>query len=259
MQEAFRIARTAVRAPCSVDIPRDIQEAKADLKLLPRDLDVERPPRPRSRVVAKAVQLLKESQKPSSTPRRRGHGERHRGVPRLHQGTQIPTVHTLKGLGTLPYNDPALPGHAGMHGFKQSNLAVQECDLLICIGARFDDRATGVLAKFAPNAKVIHMDVDCSEVGKLRQGRGGDLRATSARAQGALVPAPADRGVARGVPEEQAGLRWKYNAPGRRRLRPAMLKELADEADDKTIITCDVGQHQMWVAQHYGFRARSTI
>ena len=107
--------------------------------------------------------------------------------------TQIPTVATLKGLGTMPYNDPLFLGMLGMHGTKQSNLAVQECDLLICVGARFDDRATGVLAKFAPHAKVIHMDVDASEVGKLRKAEAG-LAADIRPALKALsIPLPRSR------------------------------------------------------------------
>ena len=168
--------------------------------------------------------------------------------------TQIPTVHTLKGLGTLPYNDPLFLGMLGMHGFKQSNLAVQDCDLLICIGARFDDRATGVLAKFAPNAKVIHMDVDCSEVGKLRKaeaGISGDIRPAL---KALSFPLPQIAAWREECLKNKQAYAWKYNAPGEGVYVPAMLKELADRADDKTIITCDVGQHQMWVAQHYGFR-----
>jgi len=180
MQEAFHIARSGRPGPVLVDIPRDIQEAEADLKLLPKNLEEQRPPAPSKESIEKAAQLLRDSRKPIVYA---GGGvgmanavEEFRGFIKV---TQIPTVHTLKGLGTLPYNDPLFLGMLGMHGFKQSNLAVQECDLLLCIGARFDDRATGVLAKFAPNAKVIHMDVDASEVGKLRKaeaGIAGDIR-----------------------------------------------------------------------------------
>jgi acetolactate synthase-1/2/3 large subunit len=119
MREAFRIAHRPA-GPCSWTSPRDIQEAEAD-PLLPRGPGGERP-RARTRPVAKAVQLLKASEADRLRGRRRGHGERHRGVPRLHGSDPIPTVHTLKGLGTLPYNDPLFLGMLGMHGFKQSNL-----------------------------------------------------------------------------------------------------------------------------------------
>jgi acetolactate synthase-1/2/3 large subunit len=255
MQEAFRIARSGRPGPVLVDIPRDIQEAEAELKLLPRALEDERPPAPARESIEKAAQLLRDCRKPIVYA---GGGvgmasaiEEFRG---FIKATQIPTVHTLKGLGTLPYNDPLFLGMLGMHGFKQSNLAVQECDLLVCIGARFDDRATGVLSKFAPNAKVIHMDVDASEVGKLRKaeaGIAGDIRPAL---KALSFPLPQIAPWREACLKSKVDYAWKYNAPGEGVYVPAMLKELGDRADDKTIITCDVGQHQMWVAQHYGFR-----
>ena len=255
MSQAFRIARSGRPGPVLVDIPRDVQEAKAELKLLPRNLDEERPAAPAAAEVEKALRLLQESRKPILYV---GGGvgmanavEEFRGMVKA---TQIPVVHTLKGLGTLPYNDPLFLGMLGMHGFKQSNLAVQESDLLICIGARFDDRATGKLAEFAPNAKVIHMDADPSEIGKLRRTEAkiaGDIRPAL---KALTVPLPQIADWREQCLKNKQAYAWKYNAPGEGVYVPAMLKELADKADDKTIISCDVGQHQMWVAQHYGFR-----
>jgi acetolactate synthase-1/2/3 large subunit len=255
MHEAFRIARTGRPGPVLVDIPRDVQEAPAELKLLPRNLDEERPPAPSKESLEKAAELLRACRKPIVYA---GGGvgmanavEEFRG---FIKATKIPVVHTLKGLGTLPFSDELFLGMLGMHGFKQSNLAVQECDLLICIGARFDDRATGVLAKFAPNAKVIHMDVDASEVGKLRKaeaGIAGDIRPAL---KALSFPLPGISEWREECLKNKKAYAWKYNAPGDGVYVPAMLKELGDRADEKTIITCDVGQHQMWVAQHYGFR-----
>ena len=92
--------------------------------------------------------------------------------------TGMPSVATLKGLGGLPTDAPNFLGMLGMHGTRAANTAVDECDLLICVGARFDDRATGKLDTFAPNARVIHVDGDPAEIGKLRRpevGIGGDL------------------------------------------------------------------------------------
>jgi acetolactate synthase-1/2/3 large subunit len=255
MHEAFRIARSGRPGPVLIDIPRDVQEGKADLKLLPRSLEEERPPAPDAAEVEKAVRLLREAKRPIFYV---GGGvgmanavEEFRGMVKA---TQVPVVHTLKGLGTLPYSDPLFLGMLGMHGFKQSNLAVQECDLLVCIGARFDDRATGKLAEFAPKAKVIHMDADPSEIGKLRKAEAriaGDIR-------------PALKALSQPLPEvgpwrEQClkykqGYAWNYDAPGEGVYVPSLLRDLSEKADEKTIISCDVGQHQMWVAQHYGFR-----
>ena len=256
MRDAFRIARSGRPGPVLVDIPRDVQEAEAKhLKLLPRNLDDERPAAALKESVEKAVQLLKESKRPviyaGGGVRMANAVEEFRGFVKA---TRIPVVHTLKGLGTLPYTDEGFLGMLGMHGFKQSNIAVQGCDLLMCIGARFDDRATGKLSEFAANAKVIHMDVDASEIGKLRKtdaGVSGDIRAALKALSFPLPQIDAWRQECLQMKKEYA---WNYNAPTDGVYVPAMLKELADRADDKTIISCDVGQHQMWVAQHYGFR-----
>jgi acetolactate synthase-1/2/3 large subunit len=255
MHEAFRIARSGRPGPVLIDIPRDVQEGKADLKLLPRSLDEERPPAPDAAEVEKAVRLLREAKRPILYV---GGGvgmanavEEFRGMVKA---TQVPVVHTLKGLGTLPYNDPLFLGMLGMHGFKQSNLAVQECDLLVCIGARFDDRATGKLAEFAPKAKVIHMDADPSEIGKLRKAEAriaGDIRpALKALSE----PLPEIGAWRERCLEYKRGYAWNYDAPGEGVYVPSLLRDLSEKADEKTIISCDVGQHQMWVAQHYGFR-----
>ncbi len=255
MRDAFRIARTGRPGPVLVDIPRDVQEGKADLSLLPRNLEEERPPAPSKESIQKAAKLLREARKPILYV---GGGvgmanaiEEFRGFVKA---TQIPVVHTLKGLGTLPATDPLFLGMLGMHGFKQSNLAVQECDLLVCMGARFDDRATGKLAEFAPNAKVIHMDADASEVGKLRRTEAGIVGDIRPALKALTEPLPQVAEWRETCLQYKKDYAWNYEAPGDGVYVPAMLKELGEKADDKTIITCDVGQHQMWVAQHYGFR-----
>jgi acetolactate synthase I/II/III large subunit len=164
----------------------------------------------------------------------------------------IPAVGTLKGLGAIPTDEPNFLGMLGMHGSRAANVAIDNCDLLICIGARFDDRATGKLDSFAPNAKVIHIDGDAAEIGKLRVPEvalPGDIAAIL------------DRLDARPAPSEWASQcqaqkrKWapRYDAPGQGIYAPALLKQLSEAAGDKAIFTCDVGQHQMWVAQHCRF------
>jgi acetolactate synthase-1/2/3 large subunit len=141
----------------------------------------------------------------------------------------------------------------GMHGLKAANLAVQSADLLVCIGARFDDRATGKLSEFAPQAKVIHMDVDSAEVGKMRRpdvGLVGELRH--------VLPALSFPLQIRRWRERCLAYKtkhaWNYDAPTEGVYGPRFLKELSEAADEDVIIACDVGQHQMWVAQHCRFR-----
>jgi acetolactate synthase-1/2/3 large subunit len=141
----------------------------------------------------------------------------------------------------------------GMHGSRAANLAVQESDLLIVVGARFDDRATGKLAEFAPHAKVIHLDADLGEINKLRRadvsvhGRiDNSLNALCA----AISRCDEWRTLCADRVHKHAA---RYDAPGTDIYAPALLKRLSELAPD-AIVACDVGQHQMWVAQHWGFK-----
>src|SRR5205085_5800616 len=149
----------------------------------------------------------------------------------------IPAVATLKGLGGIPTDEPNFLGMLGMHGTRAANTAIDECDLLICVGARFDDRATGKLDTFAPNARVIHIDGDPAEIGKLRRpevGIGGNLT----QVLDLLTAAPADISGWQARCADSA-IRWaaRYDAPGTGIYAPAMLKELSETAGDELIIT----------------------
>jgi acetolactate synthase-1/2/3 large subunit len=164
----------------------------------------------------------------------------------------IPSVATLKGLGAIPTDHPNFLGMLGMHGSRAANVAIDNCDLLICVGARFDDRATGKLDSFATRAKVIHIDGDPAEIGKLRVadvGLAGDVAGILGRLHGG-----GDFDSWAGQCRAQRVM-WapRYDAPGQGIYAPALLKELSEEAGDNAIFTCDVGQHQMWVAQHCRF------
>ena len=164
----------------------------------------------------------------------------------------IPSVATLKGLGAIPTDDPGFLGMLGMHGSRAANVAVDNSDLLICIGARFDDRATGKLDSFAPRAKVIHIDGDPAEIGKLRPvdvRLAGDMRAIVDR----LTAVPEASDWRRRCIAHKAVWAPRYDAPGQGIYAPALLKQLSETAGERAIFTCDVGQHQMWVAQHCRF------
>jgi acetolactate synthase-1/2/3 large subunit len=140
----------------------------------------------------------------------------------------------------------------GMHGTKAANFAVQECDLLIAVGARFDDRVTGKLNTFASQAKVIHMDIDPAEMSKLRQAHvalQGDLNA--------LLPALQQALSIEAWCQYTADLRrehaWRYDHPGDAIYAPLLLKQLSERKPADSVVTTDVGQHQMWAAQHLEF------
>jgi acetolactate synthase I/II/III large subunit len=164
----------------------------------------------------------------------------------------IPSVATLKGLGGIPTGEANFLGMLGMHGTRAANMAIDHCDLLICVGARFDDRATGKLDSFAPRAKVIHIDGDPAEIGKLRVpevGLAGDLTVILDR----LTARPEAAEWAQQCRAQKLMWAPRCDAPGGGVYAPALLKELSEAAGDSAIFTCDVGQHQMWVAQHCRF------
>ncbi|MCH8861736.1 MAG: acetolactate synthase 2 catalytic subunit [Proteobacteria bacterium] len=167
--------------------------------------------------------------------------------------TGIPVVATLKGLGVLPTDHPNFIGMLGMHGRKAANYAVQACDLLIAVGARFDDRVTGKVDTFAPGARVIHMDADAAEISKIRTADLGLSGLLPANLE-AINPGPLDiePWIWR-VDSLKEKHHRSYDAPGDGIYAPRLLRDLSVAAGDSMIMTTDVGQHQMWVAQHCRF------
>ncbi|WP_439837127.1 acetolactate synthase 2 catalytic subunit [Aeromonas enteropelogenes] len=166
--------------------------------------------------------------------------------------TGMPTVTTLKGIGALDPDSPVYLGMLGMHGTKAANYAVQQCDLLLVVGARFDDRVTGKLEEFAPEAKVIHLDVDAAEFGKRRAAEVGitaDLKRVLP-ALGQSLSIEPWRAHCAAMAREYA---FRYDHPGQAIYAPALLKQLSAKLPESSVVACDVGQHQMWVAQHMRF------
>ncbi|WP_337841626.1 acetolactate synthase 2 catalytic subunit [Rheinheimera sp.] len=255
LNQAFELAVSGRPGPVLVDIPKDIQLAEVQLK--PRLVadNVAEPAVTHLPVAAldQARLLIQGAKKPVAYI---GGGVHMAGAEAqlnafLSQ-SPMPSVTTLKGMGTVAANNPYYLGMLGMHGTQAANFAVQQCDLLICLGARFDDRVTGKLAAFAPDAKVIHIDIDPAELHKLRRADCamlGDLRE--------LLPAMsvptycADWLAHCQQLKQQHG--WRYDHPGEQIFAPLMLKQLSDRAPDNAVVCCDVGQHQMWVAQHMSF------
>jgi acetolactate synthase-1/2/3 large subunit len=257
VHEAFRIARSGRPGPVLIDVPKDAANAPFDerhqssvrLTLPPTPV-----PPPDSDALARAVRVLERARRPLlyiGGGVRRAHA-----IPELRalvETTRLPFVSTLMALGSVPTDHPLSLGMLGMHGTKGANYAVQESDLLLCACARFDDRVTGKLADFAPKAEVIHIDIDAAEVGKLR-------RANVALVGDARV---ALRELARPLdniePWRAQCLEWKRQyildpSPRNERVHaPTLLRRLSERVPRDTTFACDVGQHQMWVAQHVRF------
>ncbi|MCS6162082.1 acetolactate synthase 2 catalytic subunit [Shewanella baltica] len=252
LYQAFEIAASGRPGPVLVDIPKDIQIAQLEYRT--PLLAVMNEPQAEISDIDAARALLAEAKQPMLYV---GGGVGMAGaVDQLREFikvTGIPSVATLKGLGSIAHGTPGYLGMLGMHGGKAANLAVQDCDLLIVVGARFDDRVTGRLASFADKAKVIHLDIDAAELGKLRMPEvaiAGDLRQ--------ILPALA---MSMNITPWQAEVehlslkhQWDYQHPGSLIYAPALLRRLANKLPEDSVVCCDVGQHQMWVAQHMWFR-----
>jgi acetolactate synthase-1/2/3 large subunit len=251
MAEAFAIAQSGRPGPVLIDIPKDIQLAVGEFTahLMPVEAETDHP----DQELQQARALLAQAKKPILYV---GGGVGMAGAVEALRAfakeTGIPCVATLKGLGTPDEQDPCYLGMLGMHGTKAANYAVQQCDLLIAVGARFDDRVTGKLNTFAPEASVIHMDIDPAELNKLRQAHvalRGDLNK--------MLPdlyQPVEIAAWRQhVQQLKAENGWRYDHPGEAIFAPLFLKQLSDRKPASAVVTTDVGQHQMWAAQHMSF------
>lgn len=241
MAEAFEVANAGRPGPVLVDIPKDIQLTSGELEPWFTTVDNE----------ATFPQADAEQAKKPMLYVGGGVGMA-QAVPALRKFiavTQMPVTCTLKGLGAVEADYPYYLGMLGMHGTKAANFAVQECDLLIAVGARFDDRVTGKLNTFAPNASVIHMDIDPAEMNKLRQAHvalQGDLNSLLSALQQPLKIDAWRQSCA----ELRAEHAWRYDHPGETIYAPLLLKQLSERKPADSVVTTDVGQHQMWSAQH---------
>jgi acetolactate synthase-1/2/3 large subunit len=140
-----------------------------------------------------------------------------------------------------------------MHGNGAANHAVQNCDLLMVVGARFDDRATGHLAQFAPSARVIHIDIDAAEISKLRKADVAIVSELAPALDGIRPEHKANAGWRAQCAGWTREFAWRYDAPAKGIYAPKLLRDLSRVQPAGMITTCDVGQHQMWVAQHCSF------
>jgi acetolactate synthase-1/2/3 large subunit len=241
---AFRIATSGRQGPVHIDLPKDVTLAECPEGPLP---ELRRGPGFDGAGLDAAARLLAEARRPVVYA---GGGIHQAGAVRefraLARKLQAPVVCTLKGLGALSTGDPLLLGMMGMHGSRRANRALRDCDLLLAVGARFDDRATGKLAEFCPAAKVIHLDIDFAEMGK--------LRAPDASIAGSLresLPALAEVST--------PGRYWSPEPPEPAPEWPldsACPRDLL-QAVTADVVTTDVGQHQMWAAQFLRFDDRT--
>jgi acetolactate synthase-1/2/3 large subunit len=254
IDEAFHIAVSGRPGPVLIDIPKDVQLAPVD-PVWPAsvDPDVDRPlPAPDPAALAQAAGWVAGARRPVLMV---GGGAQtaYREVLALAEGTGLPVITTLNGLGAFPGGHPQWLGMPGMHGTVAANRALIECDLILAIGLRFDDRVTGKVNRFAPNARVIHVDIDRAEISKLVFAHCGIVSdsATAARALLDLAPRPA-------IGEWWTTLddiRRKHPDTARPTAAPLSTPEVIQAVHRATggecIVTTEVGQHQMYAARYF--------
>jgi acetolactate synthase I/II/III large subunit len=275
--EAFHIATTGRPGPVLIDVPKDVQQATGPWSWPPvMDLPgYQVPGPPNLAAIRAAAALLLQARRPVLYV---GGGvvksDSHADLLRLAELSKAPVTTTLMARGAFPDSHPLSLGMPGMHGTYPAVAALQEADLVVALGARFDDRVTGKLSDFAPRARIVHADIDPAEIGKNRAPDVaviGDLRftmaaladtvaaAVSADAAQASTPATADWLAVLDGWKRQFPLRYTQDSAGP--LKPQYVTErLSALTGGEAIIVAGVGQHQMHAAQHYAFtKPRSWI
>ena len=273
MKKAFYIARTGRPGPVVVDLPKDVQVAQCEF-VYPETVEI-RGYKPtvegHPKQVDKAVAMIMGAKKPviyvgggvilaNAAPE----------LTALAKRLGIPVTQTLNGLGSFPEDDALSLGMLGMHGHYSANMAVSHCDVLIAVAARFDDRVTGKIASFAPFAKIVHIDVDPTSIKKnvrVDLPIVGDVREVLLR----MLKVTEDREAeitayrettAPWIAEIEG---WKVKHPmtyvqNTSTIKPQyVIQRLRALSDPDAIVATDVGQHQMWVAQFFGFTRPRTL
>lgn len=258
---AFEIACSGRPGPVHIDIPKDVQVNEAEFEYPTHRLYNYELPKPSMERLKKAAEMLMNSDKPIIMV---GGGAIFSGaseeILRLAELLQAPVVTTLMGKGIIPETHPLCLGMLGMHGSRITNLAVQECDLLLAVGVRFDDRATGKVQNFAPKAKIVQIDIDASEIGKnVRCDLSiiGDAKQSLKGIIDCLIKSFTKK---KSVWKERLEELRKENPPvyfDEKSIPikpPVVIKTLMKLLNDDDIITTEVGQCQMWAAIYYKVR-----
>ena len=254
---AFRIAASGRPGPVLIDIPKDVQTEIIEIGAWPEPGAVQSAAPADASLIEQAAVMINAAERPILYL---GGGVVHSGAAdlavNLAQKANLPTVMTLMALGAMPVDHPLSLGMLGMHGARSTNLALDECDLLIAVGARFDDRATGKVTQFCRNARIIHIDIDPAELDKIKTAHIG-ITADVRDALQQLLPAIAENGRKIWVDRINAlQAQFPFQMPDADQALShfGLIRTVAACLDNEAIIATDVGQHQMWVAQGYPLR-----
>ncbi len=259
LREAFLIAKSGRPGPVLVDIPKDVQVAKYDFEPQPVAAKIN-PPKVENDLIAQAAEMIAEAKKPyiyvGGGAAGLGLGE---DIVAFAQKIDAAIGCSFMGLSAVPQANETFLGMQGMHGHFASSMAQNEADLILAVGVRFSDRATGNLAKFAKNSKIIQLDPDCAEVNKnvrVNLGIVGDVEDAFKRIAAACSESKKPEWIAqvRALKAEEESISEEIAAAAKAPLTPKMVFDIINELKPaKTITATDVGQHQMWAAQYSTF------
>jgi acetolactate synthase-1/2/3 large subunit len=253
-REAFYIARSGRPGPVLIDLPRDVTVGELDFVYPEVNLPGYKPStKVHQMQIKKAAKALMEAERPVIYA---GGGIKfagaHRELFELAVKLNAPVTTTLMGVGTFPEDHPLSMGMLGMHGTKYANYAIQESDLILAVGARFDDRVTGKIASFAPRAKIIHMDVDPAEIGKnvrVDIPVVGDAKNALAALAKEVQSKPSSAWNEK-IDQWKKEFPLRY-VPDENIIKPQFVVEKLCELAPEAIIVTEVGQNQMWAAQFF--------
>ena len=265
IKQAFYIANTGRPGPVVIDVPKDVTAAKTEY-FYPRTVSM-RSYNPtvkgHSGQIKKAAKLLLEAKRPiiytGGGVTTAGGEEQLCELVRL---LKYPCTNTLMGLGCFPATDPLFIGMLGMHGTYEANMAMHDCDVMLAVGARFDDRITGDLAKFSPYAKIIHVDIDPASIGKNVTveipivGDAKQILSGLVKAVQKLDVKSKEKDIApwwKQINSWQSFDSFNYDRNSDKIKPQYVLEKLYEVTKGDAFVTSDVGQHQMWAAQHYRF------
>ncbi|MGE4553039.1 MAG: biosynthetic-type acetolactate synthase large subunit [Desulfovibrionaceae bacterium] len=274
LRQAFYLARSGRPGPVLVDLPKNVQQAKCDFHF-PDDEEIKLRSynpnvKPHAMQVRKVVELLKKAKRPIIYS---GGGvvlsKAHKELTWLARQAHIPVTSTLMGLGAMPGDDPLFLGMLGMHGTYVANMAINNCDLMLAVGARFDDRVTGKISTFAPHATIVHVDIDPTTIQKnvaVQVPIVADCKSalTALKKELATTLEAFDWAADHKPWLEQVG-QWAHEHPLTYHddggdIKPQyVVEQIYELTKGDAIIATEVGQNQMWAAQFYKFKRPNTL
>jgi len=260
--EAFRYAECGRPGPVVIDIPKNLQSEMYEFEGFPKLEDIDEYVEPVNiHFLKEAAEYINSSKKPvlyigGGIPIAQGEEL----IRKLSEKSNIPVATTLMGLGSFPLDNPLYLGMLGMHGARYTNILLEEADLLLAFGVRFDDRATGNVGKFCPRAKIIHIDIDEAEIGKIKKvdlSIQGDIN----KVLEDLIPLIEENSRKAWVEEIRTKkMELPFVLPDKKDYyHPLNIIKMVSEMSGNAIVTTDVGQHQMWTAQVYPVKEPRTF